>query len=457
MDSTPRSSARAPLALGIVLLLLAFGLMRWSLPPGVSRQAVEIEGPGGRPCGAMHWQVPAPKAVLVMGHGVSTNRGVMASLAKAYAGHGYAVIALDFWGHGRSRQHFDWSSNAAQLHAWLAWAKAQYPALPLAYLGHSMGGVAGAVALNDSPEADAFVSLGMLPRDGYPAVKTLIAAGQFEELFRPEQAHASAAGKADVLISPWSDHVLETWDATLIRGMVDWTDSALGVPAAPGYSWWRWRLALVAGTLGLIAALLLATGATALLRGPDGPPRTLPESAPRFSLNPYRLTARLLRLPGGTPPPRTDSFARAAGLGLLYSLVFIVPLSFLLTDDIFVSRLDHPARLLAWGISGVLFSALSLLDKRSLEHLGLEGAWQRFAVSALTRATPLLALGLLLENIGPGIAFSGMLLIILAFVMLMLAIAYATASRAAGDTRTGAIANGLILGWVFSFWFPLVW
>jgi pimeloyl-ACP methyl ester carboxylesterase len=398
-----------------------------------------------------------PKAVLVMGHGVSTNRSVMASIAKAFAGQGYAVTAIDFWGHGRSRERFDWNTNAAQLHAWYAWARSEFPGVPMAYLGHSMGGFAGSVALQTDPSLDAFVSLGALPRDGYPPVKTLVAAGQFEELFTPEQARASAEGKADVLISPWSDHVLETWDPVLIAGIVAWVDGALGVPSVEGYSWGRWWLALVAGSLGLAASVLLATGATGLLRGPDGTPRPPAAKKRRFSLNLYAPAARIFGCAGEGQAPRTDTFWRAALLGLVYSAAFMLPLSFLLTEDIFVARLDHPARATAWAVVGLAFAGLSLLDKGQLERLAITSPWQRFAVSAATRAVPMVIIGFALRPLGPGAAFMGMLLCILGFVFVMLALVHATATRASGDYRTGAIANGILIAWVFCYWFPLSW
>jgi len=451
-------SVAKTLGIGALLCIAAFGLMALSMPPGVTRSAVEISGPDGRPCVGAVWRPEGPpKAVLVMGHGVSTNRGVMASIAKAFAGQGYAVAAIDFWGHGRSRERFDWNANAAQLHAWYAWARTEFPGVPMAYLGHSMGGFAGSVALKTDPTLDAFVSLGALPRDGYPAVKTLVAAGQFEELFTPEQARASAEGKAEVLISPWSDHVLETWDPVLISGIVAWVDGALGVPPVEGYSLARWWLALVAGSVGLAASVLLATAATGLLRGPDGAPRPLATKKRRFSLNLYSPAARAFGCAGEGQAPRTDAFWRAAMLGLVYSAAFILPLSFLLTEDIFVSRLDHPARAAAWAVVGLVFAGLSLLDKGQLERFAIATPWQRFAVSAVTRAAPMVIIGLALRPLGPGAAFMGMLLCILGFVFVMLAVVHATATRAAGDYRSGAIANGILIAWVFCYWFPLNW
>jgi alpha-beta hydrolase superfamily lysophospholipase len=130
-------------AAGALCLAGACALLLLTLPVGVVRESVEIAGPGGRPCGGTLWLPREPVAVVILGHGVTENRGCMAALAKLFAANGYAVMAVDFWGHGQSRVPFDWGANPAQIHAWCAWARERFPGLPLGYLGHSMGGFAG--------------------------------------------------------------------------------------------------------------------------------------------------------------------------------------------------------------------------------------------------------------------------------------------------------------------------
>ena len=63
----------------------------------------------------------------------------------------------------------------------------------------------------------------------------------------------------------------------------------------------------------------------------------------------------------------------------------------------------------------------------------------------------------MLELLGPGIAFAGMMLGILALVFIGIAAVYAVATRGAGDYRAGAVACGMVLAWITAFWFPLVW
>ncbi|MCC6144054.1 MAG: alpha/beta fold hydrolase [Candidatus Hydrogenedentes bacterium] len=451
-----RSRKYASLLLGGMLYAIALVLMRLSTPAGVDASPLRIEGPNGRPCtGALWLPADTPKAVMLIGHGVSTNQGVMATVAKAFAGQGYAAIAIDFFGHGRSRETFDWSANPAQVFAWCAWARESYPGVPLAYLGHSMGGFAGAEAFSDSPVVDAFVALGALPRR-FPKVPTLVAAGQFEELFTPDEARRQAEGRAEVLISPWSNHVMEAWDPVLIYGIVDWVSGKLGLPSSEGPPWARWGSGTLATLLGCIGAFLLAAAITAHFRG-DPVALSPPQSDRRWSLNPYRIMGRLICLRGYGIPPRGGSWLRAFALAFLYSGVLVVLLAVLLNRDIFTSRPDHPERGMAWLIALAIFMPVLLLDAFALERLPLSSARQRFLVPALTRGIPLSIAATAFWFSGPGPAFGGMLLSIFAFVAVVLALVHAQATKSAGDYRTGAIASSILLGWALMFWFPVTW
>ena len=456
MGDDNKNPTRGGLVAGVALLLVAFALMGLSIPSGVQREYVGISLADGRPCRGTVWMPGgSPKAVMLIGHGVSSNQGVMATTAKAFAAQGYVAVAFDFFGHGRSREGFDWKGNPEQVNAWIAWARESYPGLPLGYLGHSMGGFAGAEALADNPAADAFVALGAIPRR-FPTVKTLVAAGQFEELFTPEKAAAEAAGKAEVLISPFSNHAGETWDPVLLRDIVAWVDKTLGLQPVNGFPWGRWALLLLATALGSGGALLLAAGITALFKGATHPV-TPPVYARSWSLNPYRLTARLLGWRGPVARPQTDSSARALGLGVLYSMVTIVALSFLLDAHIFTSNLNHPARCMMWALVSLVLLGPAWLDAIALERSGITSCRQRLAVAALTRAVPLLVLCVALRLLNPGLAFLGMLLGIFAFVATMLAMVHTLATRSAGDYRAGVVASAVIFAWVLTFWFPMTW
>lgn len=431
---------------------LALALMAYFVVDGVQRETVRIMGPAGRPCVGTVWMPRTPKAVLLLGHGVTENQGIMATAANAFALNGYAVVAFDFWGHGRSRERFDWSSNAQQLNVWCDWARERFPGLHLAYLGHSMGGEAGDSAFREHPKADAFVSMGMLPRK-MPACKTLIAMGRYEELFSADQAHNLARNAAEVLISPFSDHVTEPSDSVLLRGSVAWLNSLFNLDSPVVFPAGRFTLMLLAVLLGSLSALALAVLASSIGARPAQPS----PAAPPGRFNAFRVAAWALRCRGDAMPPRSSGFAEAAVRGVVFGVVLAALMSLLLNANVFTCRLDHPERLVTWLGLALAMSALFLLTARALERIPLHGAYARFAVGALTRATPLFAAGIILELAGPGIAFAGMMFCILGLVFVFISAVHALVTRSTGDYRAGAVACGVTLAWITAFWLPLMW
>ncbi len=439
----------------VIAYLFSWVAMNVFIVGGLDRENLSIEGPGGKPCLGTLWMPNNPKAVIIVGHGVTVNRGGMATIANAFARNGYAAVAMDFWGHGGSRERFDWTANAGQVNAWCDWAGERYPGLPLAYLGHSMGGAAGDAAFRDAPKVAAFVSMGMLPRR-IPECRTLIAMGRFEELFTVDQARRAAQDQADILVSPFSDHTLEAADPVLIQGIITWVNSALGIEREGVFPWGRWMLTLLAAIIGGVAALLIAEQAAATLRRFAKPCDPMPAKPPgRFNL--FRIAAWVIGCKGESAPPRSGNLLFALFRGVVFSLVFVMLLSWILTTNVYTCSLNHPERCITWLVLGFIMVCLFFLTSRALERIPLQSVCQRFAVGALTRATPLLLACLALMLMGPGIAFAGMMLGIVALVFVLISAVYALAVRGAGDYRSGAVACGIILAWITAFWFPLIW
>ena len=434
---------------------LSWAALNLGVVHGVQREGVRIDGPSGKPCLGTIWTPPSPKAVMLLGHGVTANQGVMAMAANAFTRNGYIAVTLDFWGHGRSRERFDWASNHAQVNAWCAWARTRFPGMPLGYLGHSMGGEAGDRAFRKEANVDAFVSMGMLPGE-VPDCKTLLAFGRFEELFSPERARERAGDKADVLISPYSDHNGEAADPVLIEGIIEWVNGALGLDQPATFPWLRWAVLLIATMVGLVAALVIAERVTSLVSSRVEAGRLSPTFGPgRFNL--FRAAARAIGCTGEPAPPRSGSWLSAAARGAVFSLVLVALLSWLFTMNVYTCSLLHPERCLTWLVLVPIITGLFFVTIPALERTPLHTGFQRFAVGALTRAVPLLGLCLVLQLIGPGIAFLGMMLGILAVVFVFIAGVHALATRGAGDYRSGAVACGITLSWIAAFWFPLVW
>jgi hypothetical protein len=105
-----------------------------------------------------------------------------------------------------------------------------------------------------------FVAIGYSPVLGDHAPPLLLLTGRFEEYFTP--AFLKTRTDARLVISPWSDHLLEGFDLVPVNAAVEAACAAVHkTPPAPPTAW-RWRLIGVA--LAMLAAGALASGLTDL-------------------------------------------------------------------------------------------------------------------------------------------------------------------------------------------------
>lgn len=92
------------------------------------------------------WAPDEPKAILMIAHGMAEHSARYDAFARYLTEHGYAVFMNDHAGHGNSdgqRGYFakenGWECLLNDLHNLADEAKEQYPGLPFALMGHSMG------------------------------------------------------------------------------------------------------------------------------------------------------------------------------------------------------------------------------------------------------------------------------------------------------------------------------
>ena len=443
------------LVMGTCLYLV--GLAALFVPPALtmSRAPVYVMDSQGHINHATIWSSAEPRAVILIGHGVTANQGIMAMIAKAFAHNGYAAVAFDFWGHGHARESFNWSANPQQIFSMFDWARINYPDLPIAYLGYSMGGFAGAQAFNEKPVADAFVALGALP-GAIPDCKTAIAAGIFEELFSIDYAKESVGDKADVISSPFSNHATAASDPLLIARILAWVDEALGFPGDTRFPWITWLFSMIGIVVGCAGALLAATGMVGLISG-KAVTETPRSSSRRWSINPYRIMGMALGMRGVSTPPRSGPLPSAFLRGLLCGLLIACLLAVLLSVHVFTVSMFNPGRLLMWLAFAFVAIGPVFLDAWILERVPLKSTGTRFAVAATTRGVPLLALAIGLRLLHPGLGFIGMMFGIRAFIAVMLSLVHALTTRTTCDWRAGATAVTVVCAWVFAFWFPFYW
>jgi len=111
---------------------------------------------GSKAAGAkLYWQkwLPdeKPKALILLIHGYAEHSGRYQYFAEHCLGKGYGVYAVDHWGHGQSDGTPGFVPDFSVYHdgvgQLLAYAKQDFPELPVVLVGHSMGGLIGATYL----------------------------------------------------------------------------------------------------------------------------------------------------------------------------------------------------------------------------------------------------------------------------------------------------------------------
>jgi acylglycerol lipase len=122
-----------------------------------------FEGTGGLKIFLRSWQPQgAPRAALVICHGVNSHGGQYKWPAEQFSNGGLAVYALDLRGRGKSEGERFYVENVADYASDVAGtvqiAKARHPGLPIFLLGHSAGGVTSAIyVLENASELAGFI------------------------------------------------------------------------------------------------------------------------------------------------------------------------------------------------------------------------------------------------------------------------------------------------------------
>ena len=129
---------------------------------GVQPSAAWISSRDRTPLFVQAWRPPAPRAALVLVHGLADHSSRFAEPAGRLAEAGYATHALDYRAHGRSpglRVHVgSFEEFRDDVRAALDVARRVDPGLPLFLLGHSQGGLIGlSLALREPRAVDGLV------------------------------------------------------------------------------------------------------------------------------------------------------------------------------------------------------------------------------------------------------------------------------------------------------------
>src|SRR5699024_7407135 len=127
---------------------------------GVAHTQGTFTGVGGVDLFWQSWipAEPAPRAAVVLVHGMGEHSGRYAALIEVLTGAGLAVFAHDHRGHGRSagrRAHIARLDDlVTDIGRSVARARTALPGLPLIVLGHSMGGLTARLWAQANPYGD---------------------------------------------------------------------------------------------------------------------------------------------------------------------------------------------------------------------------------------------------------------------------------------------------------------
>lgn len=130
----------------------------------------------------------APRAVMVIVHGLCEHQGRYDHVSSRLVAAGFAVYRFDHRGHGRSTGkrvfYNDYNEIVDDVNEAVKIAESEYPALPLFVLGHSMGGYATALFGTKYPgRARGIVLSGALTRYNHRLMGDLPMAGDAQSYF----------------------------------------------------------------------------------------------------------------------------------------------------------------------------------------------------------------------------------------------------------------------------------
>jgi pimeloyl-ACP methyl ester carboxylesterase len=233
-------------AAAIVVLILGAILSR-AVEPGVRVEKIMLTT--NTPALRIFPATPGPHPTALLAHGNGGSKEMLFRYGEALAAAGFDCYSVDAAGHGESPQACTLTNllrNFRELERALD---------PVdVFIGHSMGGGLGQWSVVEAGfRPRLFIGVGAPVKLGEHGPPLLLLGGLFEEFFRPAQLRART--DAQVVISPWCEHITEAYDPVLVRAAVQAACVTVGkpVPAAP--TSWRWRFAGL--VLGIAGALVL--------------------------------------------------------------------------------------------------------------------------------------------------------------------------------------------------------
>jgi hypothetical protein len=235
------AAASAALFLGAILSRI--------IEPGVRVEKVTLTG--NTPAIRLFPATLGPHPIALLAHGATGSKENLFRFGEAFAAAGFDCYSVDQPGHGESPHPLFTTNYMFNIQQF----ERAHGAVDV-FIGHSFGGWVGAWSVYHAAfRPKLFIGIGAdgrLAKDGPPVLMLI---GLFDYF------GLQAPANAQIVISPWSEHILEIADPVLVNAAVKAACSTLGkpVPAAP--TAWMWR---VAG-----AALAIAGAFVLMFRLPE--------------------------------------------------------------------------------------------------------------------------------------------------------------------------------------------
>jgi dienelactone hydrolase len=190
-----------------------------------------------------------PHPVALLAHGYASSKEALFRYGEALAAAGFICYSVDQPGHGASPRTLTFMDAAHTLEA-----VAREVGPVDVFAGWSMGGFTGGEAVREGGmRPGLFIAIGSMPVLGDHAPPMLLLAGRFEEAF--PQALLKTQTDARLVISPWSDHLLEGTDPVLVNAAVE--AACVAVHQTPPSPPTAWRGRLIGAVLAMLAAGIL--------------------------------------------------------------------------------------------------------------------------------------------------------------------------------------------------------
>ena len=198
---------------------------------------------------------PGPHPIALLAHGNGGSKETLFRYGEALAAAGFDCYSVDQAGYGESPQRCS-RTNLDRKPKELERALGGVDV----FIGHSMGAAVGSRSVREAGfRPKLFIGVGFPAKLGEHGPPLLLLAGLFEEFSFNRPARLQSMTNAQVVISPWSEHILEAYDPVLVRAAVKAACASVGKPVLAAPTVWRWRFAGlvlgVAGALGLMFRL----------------------------------------------------------------------------------------------------------------------------------------------------------------------------------------------------------